>query len=401
MLETKQFGNNSRCELILYGGITSYFRKKEKNNLSWIIKNLILLRPDFRIKNLEKNMNIMRIRIFCLLMMAFAVVTSCKNDEEEELIGNWTTIGSFDGDARGDATGFVIGDTAYICLGYNAKAKALPDLWRYNPSDETWKRRADFPGIARYAAVAFSVKGKAYVGFGFDGKTALRDFWEYDPRTDKWDSVVAEFPKDAVARYYAVGASVGDKGYVGTGTDGGSPLKDFYSFTPGDVPGTGTWTQISSYKGSKRFGASVFVIGNYLYLLGGTANDGNPTDMQKYDPSADKWTQVLDLRNTDKTANDDKYGNIPRSYASTFVINGKGYITLGQTSMALPSTYEYDPAANTWTERTGFSRSTRSYAVSFSLKNRGFVMTGRSGTSTRFDDFFEFFPTVTNDQYDD
>jgi N-acetylneuraminic acid mutarotase len=331
--------------------------------------------------------------------MACTVLTGCSNDEEVELIGNWTYLGSFDGAARGDATGFVIGDTAYICLGYNAKTTALKDLWRYNPTDKTWKPRADFPGEARFAAVSFSVGNKVYVGLGYDGKVAYKDFWEYDPRTDVWTKVENEFP--GVERYYAVGAAVGNKGYVGTGTDGGSQLKDFYSFTPGNTPGSGTWAAISSFEGSKRSGASVFVIGNYLYLLGGTANDGNPTDMQKYDPSNDTWTKILELRNTDLTSNDDKYDNIPRSYASTFVINNKGYITLGQKTMALSSTYEYDPAANLWTERTPFSKATRSYAVSFSLHNRGFVMTGRSGSGTRFDDFFEFHPTMSNNVYDD
>ncbi|MDR1169671.1 MAG: galactose oxidase [Prevotellaceae bacterium] len=343
-------------------------------------------------------MNIIKIRNFCLILMACAVLTNCSSDEEEELIGNWTYLGAFDGAARGDATGFVIGDTAYICLGYNNLAKGLSDLWRYNPTDKTWKQRADFPGVARYAAVSFSVGGKAYVGLGYDGKTALKDFWEYDPKRNTWDSITSEFP--GVARYYAVGEAVGSKGYVGTGYDGGSTLKDFYSFTPGNTPGSGTWTPISSYEGAKRMGASVFVIGNYLYLLGGTTNDGNPTDMQRYDPSRNGWEKILDLRNTDLTSDDDKYDNIPRSYACTFVVNGKGYITLGQKTAALSSTYEYDPGTKIWTERTPFSRSTRSYAVSFALQNRGFLMTGRS-SSTRFDDFFEFHPTETNNEYDD
>jgi N-acetylneuraminic acid mutarotase len=284
-------------------------------------------------------------------------------------------------------------------LGFNAKDKALSDLWRYNPSDKTWKQRADFPGEARYAAVSFSVGGKAYVGTGYDGKLAYNDFWEYDPRTNVWTKVTAEFP--GVVRYYAVGEAIGNKGYVGTGYDGGSGLKDFYSFTPGNTPGSGTWAPISSYEGSKRSGANVFVIDNYMYLLGGTANDGYPTDMQRYDPSRDAWDKVLDLRNTDLTADDDKYDNIPRAYACTFVIGGKGYVTLGQKSMALSSVYEYNPATNIWLERTSFSRSTRSYAVSFNLNNRGFVMTGRSGSSTRFDDFFEFNPSSTNNTYDD
>jgi N-acetylneuraminic acid mutarotase len=341
-------------------------------------------------------MNIKRIRNFCLLLMAFTVLTGC-NEDEEELIGNWKTLGSFKGDARGDATGFVIGNKAYICLGYNAKAKALTDLWSYDPSNG-WEQKADFPGTARYAAVSFSIGEKAYVGLGFDGKVAYKDFWEYDSRTDEWTQI-ENFP--GIERYYAVGASIGNKGYVGTGTDGGSPLMDFYSFTPGDTPGSGTWVEMFGYIGSKRSGANTFVIGNYMYLLGGTANDGNPTDMYRYDSSRDTWDKVLELRNTDLTSDDDKYDNIPRAYASTFVINGKGYITLGQKTMALSSTYEYDPTTNIWTERTPFSRSTRSFAVSFSLNNRGLLTTGRSGTSTRFDDFFEFFPTETNNEYDD
>ncbi|MDR3245793.1 MAG: galactose oxidase [Prevotellaceae bacterium] len=354
-------------------------------------------------------MNIIKIKNFCLLLVASIALTfcmSCGSDEEEELIGNWTTLGSFDGSARGDATGFVVGDTAYICLGYNSKATALNDLWRYNQADRTWKRRADFPAEARYAAVSFSVGGKAYVGLGYDGRTIYNDFWEYDPKTNVWTKVLAEFP--GIERYYAVGAAVGGKGYVGTGYDGGSTLKDFYSFTPGVGPGEGTWAEVSSYEGSKREGASVFVIGNSLYLLGGTTNNTNPVDMQKYDPATDKWTKVMDMKNTDLTDIDDKYDNIPRAYASTFVINDKGYITLGQKTTSLYSTYEYDPSTNVWTERTLFSASHRSYAVSFSLtesgtnKNkRGFVMTGRSGSSTRFDDFFEFFPNDVNNTYDD
>jgi N-acetylneuraminic acid mutarotase len=351
-------------------------------------------------------MNIIKIKNFCLSLIAFTALTfclSCSSDEEEELIGNWTTLGSFDGAARGEAVGFVIGDTAYICLGYNAKAAGLSDLWRYNPSDKTWKRRADFPGPARYSASAFSVGGKAYVGLGYDGKVVYKDFWEYDPKTNAWTEVAELFP--GIERYYAVAAAVGSKGYVGTGNDGGSFLKDFFSFTPGATPGSGTWAEISSYEGSKRQGASVFVIGNNLYLFGGESNGGNPVDMQKYDASSGNWTKVMDIRNTDLTDVDDEYDNIPRSHAAAFVINGKGYLTLGLKSALVLSTYEYDPTANIWLKRTPFAASSRQGAVTFSLnesgKTRGFVLTGRSGTSARYDDFFEFFPTAVNNTYDD
>jgi len=341
----------------------------------------------------------MKIRNFCLLLVALVAFASCSSDENEELIGNWKTLGSFDGAARSDATGFVIGDTAYICLGYNRKSEALSDLWRYNPSDKTWKPRASFPGAARYAASSFVVNGKAYVGLGFDGIVPLKDFWEYDPKTDTWTQVAEVFPGEA--RYFAVAEGVGGVGVVGTGFDYGDNYKDFFKFTPGTGAGSGTWQPISSYEGAKRQGACTFVIGNYMYLLGGSSNESNPSDMQRYNPSSNQWEKVLDLMNTDLTSLDDKYGNIPRAFACAFVMNGKGYITLGTKGNShTNTTYEYDPVANLFLERTPFTRSARSGAVAFSLQNRGFIMTGKTGT-TRFDDFFEFFPNEANNQYDD
>ncbi|MDR2423124.1 MAG: galactose oxidase [Prevotellaceae bacterium] len=345
----------------------------------------------------------MKIRNLYLLLVVFFAL-GCKNsDTEEELIGNWTYLGDFDGSARNDASSFVIGDTAYICLGFNSK-KALIDLYRYDAGTKTWKQRADFPGKPRYAASAFVANGKAYVGLGVNGVEIYDDFWAYDPATNKWDSVTAPFPGGG--RYYAIAAAVNNVGIVGTGTnEEKGDLKDFYSFTPGSTPGSGTWTALSGPEGSKRQGASVFVIGNYLYLLGGITNNGNPVDMQKYDLAADRWEKVMDLRNTDQTTDDDKYDQISRAYACAFVINGNGYITLGQKSSSpVPTTFEYVPSENRWYEKTGFSRSTRTGAVAFSLsqtsKARGFIMTGRS-SSTRFDDFIEFHPAATNNTYDD
>jgi N-acetylneuraminic acid mutarotase len=346
-------------------------------------------------------MKISKLLLF-LFLLAGIMSASCKSDSEEELIGNWIRLGDFDGPARSDACTFVIGDTAYICLGYSNKA--LKDLWRYNPQDKTWKQRAEFPGTARYCATAFCINGKGYVGLGMSSsETRHRDFYEYDPRTDTW-TPIPDFP--AEERYFAVGAGIGNKGYVGTGYDGASRLKDFYSYTPSGT-GTGTWDQISSYEGGKRDGAATFVIDGKLYLIGGINNETSPTDMQCYDPATGNWTKILELRNTDKTSDDDKYDNIPRSYASTFVINGKGYVTLGLRGGSANNTvFEFDPSTNKWQQKTSHPRH-RSYACSFAIPEnnpkRGFILTGRSGSSTssRFDDFWEFMPNDENDTYDD
>ncbi|MCX5849701.1 MAG: hypothetical protein NTW65_09645 [Deltaproteobacteria bacterium] len=52
-------------------------------------------------------------------------------------------------------------------------------------SDGTWTQKADFGGTARGFAVGFSIGNKGYIGGGVS--TAWNnDFWEYDPANDTW-----------------------------------------------------------------------------------------------------------------------------------------------------------------------------------------------------------------------
>ncbi len=51
------------------------------------------------------------------------------------------------------------------------------------------RRNADFPGGARYEAVAFGLGSFGYVGTGFDGSNALKDFYQYDPASDTWTDI--------------------------------------------------------------------------------------------------------------------------------------------------------------------------------------------------------------------
>ena len=79
---------------------------------------------------------------------------------------------------------------------------------------------------------------------------------------------------------------------------------------------------------------------------------------------------------------------------------GLGYFTCGENAgSGRSTTWEYNPSEDLWTERTSFEGGTRSEAVGFSLDNRGFVLTGKSGT-TQYDDMWEFFPTQEYDSND-
>lgn len=77
----------------------------------------------------------------------------------------------------------------YFGTGYD-RVNRLNDFWEYDPATNTWTQKADFPGTARYGAVAFGVSGKAYIGCGDDGNY-LKDFYAFNPSSNSWQQIVS------------------------------------------------------------------------------------------------------------------------------------------------------------------------------------------------------------------
>jgi hypothetical protein len=74
------------------------------------------------------------------------------------------------------------------------------------------------------------------LGFGTNGGSSFgdiyNDFWEYNPINDVWVQRITP-PVPAAARFYAVGFSIGNSGYIGTGhTTTSDLLSDFWTFVP-------------------------------------------------------------------------------------------------------------------------------------------------------------------------
>lgn len=335
---------------------------------------------------------------FLLLgLFSIAIVTtviSCKkNNDDEDLIGNWVELTDFIGNARYQAVSFTIGETAYIGTGYNGEDR-LKDFYFYNTETKLWGTCATPPaGFApRINAIAFSVGDKGYVGFGVDQNNELGDLWSYDPVADTWDSIDA--PDAPSPRYGAVAFSIGNKGYVGTGYNG-NYLSDFYEFNPA----TNIW-ELKAYCPFKVREAVAFVIDGLGYITTGEKNGVSIDNIAAYDPSSNEWTSKRAIADVSDDSYDDDY-SIVRRQGVAFVIGGKAYVTLGNNNNSLKKDcWEYDPVTDLWTDRTSFEKAGRNDAVGFSTDNgRGFVMTG-SGSTGYFDDFFEFKPTETLNEDD-
>ena len=135
------------------------------------------------------------------------------------------------------------------------------------------------------------------------------------------------------------------------------------------------WVKVQSIGGSKRRGATAFTYNDKAYVCTGINNGVTLTDMWEYDPTADTWTKKIDL-------DDDSDWSIIRQNASSFVLDGKAYVFLGENSSTLSTVYQYDFAKDTWTEMSSFEGSARTSSVAFTVGSKAIVATGQSAATT-------------------
>jgi N-acetylneuraminic acid mutarotase len=186
---------------------------------------------------------------------------------------------------------------------------------------------------------------------------------------------------------------------MGTGYDD-NYQKDIWEYTPGDGEMGGTWTR-GSFSGSKRRDASVFIIDNKAYIVGGIKDGDEVTDFWRFDPSQEKpWFELREIYDNDEDESfDDDYDNIARYDAVAFADDNYGYLAVGTGGSNAKTTWEYEPGRDLWTEKTSFEESGRYGAVGFYVNSRFFVAAGRNGGNP-LGDMQEFKPWETYDKND-
>lgn len=129
-----------------------------------------------------------------------------------------------------------------------------------------------------------------------------------------------------------------------------------------------------------------------MYFGTGVSNGVYTNDFWKFDPSTEVWTKLLDLDKKKSYA-------IARSNAVSFSLNNYGYIVSGVQNGSSSSVWQYNPIKDTWMEMTGFEGSSRQDAISFSNGNKAFVGLGKTG-NLYLDDLDEFFPDMKYNKED-
>ncbi|MFZ4862630.1 Kelch repeat-containing protein [Sphingobacterium sp. Mn56C] len=320
-----------------------------------------------------------------LYLIVASVITlgafnSCKKSSDTDGVDNgpteWEKVSGFDGAARSGAASFQIDKIGYLVGGLSNNNNRVNDTWTFDGNSWSRIQGADFPD-ARYAAVGFQIDGKGYVGTGTNGTDVFKDFYQYDPATKKW-TAIAPLPDNASARYGAIGFSLGGYGYVGLGADKDrTPYKDFYRYDPK----TNTWTAINSDLTDRMYNAFVFVKDGKAYIGGGNSLGGAesyPKEFYIFDGT--KWSRGADLKDTDNTY------DITREGASTFVIGNYGYVVSGRKGSFLANVWKYDIAANSWDNKhQALPQNARTGAVAFSIDGKGFITTGETSAGKLYD----------------
>src|SRR5687767_15072247 len=165
----------------------------------------------------------MRAQLLLFLCTSFVIANSQNS---------WLQKADCGGVARKDAVGFSIGNKGYIGTGYGCDSVCAfrADFWEWDQGTNVWTQKADLAGGPRAYAVGFSVGTKGYIATG-SGIWAGPDLWEWDQATNMWTQK-ANF--SGGNRENAVAFSIGTKGYIGTGMDpvSYSFMQDFWEYDP-------------------------------------------------------------------------------------------------------------------------------------------------------------------------
>ncbi len=239
---------------------------------------------------------------------------------------------------------------------------------------DTWVQKNDFAGTARQGAVGFSIGNKGYLGTGNDGNL-MKEFWEYDFAANTW-SQRADF--GGTARTHSAGFSIGSKGYIGTGVDIVAVIyfKDFWEYDQA----FNTWTQKADFGGTARKNAVGFSIVSKGYIGTGYADGtGLTKGFWEYDPAADTWAQKADL------------DGAARYRAVGFSIGSNGYVGTGSdlANNSMRDFWGFDPVADAWTQKADLGGAAREKAVGFSIGSKGYLGTGNNG-NTNYRDLWEY-----------
>ena len=256
--------------------------------------------------------------------------------------------------------------------------------------ENTWEKISDFGsdttgnGLKRERAVGFSIGNYGYVGTGIDtAEIVHNDFWKYDPSLNAWTQI-ATLPGSI--RRNGSSFTINNKGYVGLGistenaTDVGAQiLNDFWEYDPI----LNSWIQVTNFPGA--FGGGIYFSTGFStqtsgYICGGKMGPNNYSDeLWEFNPTLNQWSQKPDFP-----------GGV-RYQLCSFSIDNNGYVGTGtDQDLYRNDFWKYNTTLNQWSSIADLPASARANSATFTIGQRGYICMGTNGGL--LDDLWEYNP---------
>lgn len=127
-----------------------------------------------------------------------------------------------------------INDPDILLFGGDQSSRAtINEFWIYNKDNSKWeKEELDDPPPRRKGHAATISNGKMYIFFGeYDVSELLDDVWKYDPSSNTWTECASGGASTPAARKNHSATLIGDNIYICGGLDSdGLGLSDFWSY---------------------------------------------------------------------------------------------------------------------------------------------------------------------------
>lgn len=209
----------------------------------------------------------------------------------------WTKKNDLPFVARRNTTALVIAGNLYVGFGWDG-TNSYNDWWMYNASTDTWAQKASLPSSARYWPGMFEWNGEGYLVCGGSGQSGswaeYNDVWKYNPTANTWS---AQPNFTGTARNGAFCQVNGNSAYYGLGVaaSAGAYISDVRKYNLS----TNTWTTIppipatSSIPSVDGYAFWSAAIGNKIILINidldaSTLADHN--NIYVYDTLSNTWT---------------------------------------------------------------------------------------------------------------
>ena len=227
------------------------------------------------------------------------------------------------------AGGVSDGTYVYVLGGSNDVGAYLNDLWRWDPSTQTWAQLTNMPtGKSNFQGAYWN--GKIYAPGGYTG-AHITENAIYDIATDTW-STGAPLPAAQSGQQAAFNGKIYNIG----GNPGPQTTVTIYDIA------TDTWSTGAAMPVATTYGRAI-TVGSYIYYVGGIATV-TTNAVYRYDPTANTWATMAPLQTARTSA------ELMSDAAGTQIFAVMGGDDTFFTGVPLAVSVEiYDIASDSWT----------------------------------------------------